>query len=307
MLRLSHVARAAGLLLAASLVVSSKTAMAFCRTTTDSGGSQACVRTGKPLFWRNACVGYKVQAKGTRRASLEEVTATVKSTFDAWSLAACAGGGSPSVALSNIGTTASTRVGFDNARGATNENLILFHDDVWPYPDTTQVALTTLTFRRDTGELVDADIEVNGTLNLSTQDPLPRDGFDLATVFAHESGHLLGLAHSEVRAATMFASYDPGTVAQRTLEPDDIEGLCAAYPADGTRATAAGSVARGACAPNATVSLDVDDGEGCACTSSRHDGAPGAAQIALVVACGWLLRRGRARDVRAIDTSRRRP
>ncbi len=50
---------------------------------------------------------------------------------------------------------------------------------------------------------------------------------NLETVALHEVGHLLGLAHSGVRKATMYASY---TRADTTLHADDIEGISTLYP-----------------------------------------------------------------------------
>ena len=57
-------------------------------------------------------------------------------------------------------------------------------------------------------------------------------GFDLVTVAAHEIGHALGLAHSGVLDATMYAFH---TGLDRTLAADDIAGIQALYggPGDG--------------------------------------------------------------------------
>jgi len=54
---------------------------------------------------------------------------------------------------------------------------------------------------------------------------------DLENVMTHELGHYLGLAHSTVLDATMFASAEAGETIKRDLDPDDIEGLCTIYPA----------------------------------------------------------------------------
>jgi peptidoglycan hydrolase-like protein with peptidoglycan-binding domain len=57
---------------------------------------------------------------------------------------------------------------------------------------------------------------------------LPPSGIDLATVAAHEFGHALGLAHSSVPGALMYAFYGG---AHRKLEPDDIAGIQKLYGA----------------------------------------------------------------------------
>ena len=57
---------------------------------------------------------------------------------------------------------------------------------------------------------------------------LPPSGIDLVTVAGHEIGHALGLAHSNVNGALMFAFYGG---AHRKLESDDIAGIQAIYGA----------------------------------------------------------------------------
>jgi len=57
---------------------------------------------------------------------------------------------------------------------------------------------------------------------------LPPSGIDLVTVAGHEIGHALGLAHSNVGGALMFAFYGG---AHRKLESDDIAGIRAIYGA----------------------------------------------------------------------------
>ena len=57
---------------------------------------------------------------------------------------------------------------------------------------------------------------------------LPASGIDLATVAGHEFGHALGLAHSNVTGALMYAYYGGP---HRNLEADDISGIQALYGA----------------------------------------------------------------------------
>jgi hypothetical protein len=55
---------------------------------------------------------------------------------------------------------------------------------------------------------------------------LPATGIDLITVAAHEFGHALGLAHSTIQGALMYAYYGGP---HRQLESDDIAGIRALY------------------------------------------------------------------------------
>ncbi|KAJ4719124.1 Metalloendoproteinase [Melia azedarach] len=51
--------------------------------------------------------------------------------------------------------------------------------------------------------------------------------FDLETVALHEIGHLLGLGHSSVQGAIMYARISPGVT--KGLHRDDIQGIRALY------------------------------------------------------------------------------
>lgn len=215
-------------------------AYAFCRTTTQPlpptySPSRGCYTDGLLLFWRNACVSYSLNEAASRSIPFEDAQRIVDDAFATWVNVTCANGSPVGIAVSNMGAAACEEVKY-NATTA-NQNLIVFRDDGWPYHDPhSTLGLTTVTFNAETGEIFDADMEINSSArNLSTGDTVGKSGFDLASVITHEVGHFFGLAHATDPRATMFASYRPGSIALRTLAEDDIDGICSIYPDGATR------------------------------------------------------------------------
>lgn len=113
-----------------------------------------------------------------------------------------------------------------------NVNVILFQDNNWKFRgiDGT-IAKTSVTFDENTGEILDADIEVNSAHFIITVSDNPDVvQYDLQSVLTHEVGHFLGIAHSKERDAVMLAEYNSGSLGLRELGSDDVSALCTAYP-----------------------------------------------------------------------------
>jgi hypothetical protein len=219
-------------------------AHAYCRTTTQPipanySPSRGCYNQGLYLFWRNACVSYSINQNASRTIPYDTAKQVIDASFATWQAAACVDGDAPGITVSNVGSASCSEVRY-NADGP-NQNVIIFRDDGWPYSDPNNtLGLTTVTFNAETGEIYDADMEINSSgRNLSYSERVPPNGFDLASVVTHEAGHFLGLAHATDPRATMYASYKPGTSALRTLSPDDVAGICALYPNATTRTVSA--------------------------------------------------------------------
>ncbi len=214
-------------------------ASAFCRTTTcdpkdPSQGcalnAELCETTGIPLYWPDACLSFSVNQAGTERRQIDwRVTSElVTQAFHSWTEVDC-GGHQPSISLRGRSPVACDAQEF-NQRGP-NANIWMYRDDGWPYPGSdTTLALTTVTYNTRTGEIYDADVEINSANNqLTTGDTEVVS--DLLSILTHEAGHFLGLAHTTRRGATMFAEYLPGSTSLRQLSSDDVAGICAVYPA----------------------------------------------------------------------------
>jgi hypothetical protein len=212
-----------------ALAPPSRTAFAFCRTTTCAvknppascmrDPQTGCWQEGIPLSWPQQCISYAVNTAGSPLLGLDYAAAAalVDGAFAHWPTVTCADGGSPSVAV--MGRTGLTCDRVEYNPTGPNANAILFRDDNWTH-DPTAYALTTVAFNTRTGQILDADMEI--------QTPSLTVG-DIDFVVTHESGHFFGLDHSPNPSAVMYFQYDGGAVVPQ-LSDDDIEAICTAYP-----------------------------------------------------------------------------
>ena len=158
--------------------------------------------------------------------------------------------------------TSSRTVGFNDARGASNENVLLFRTrlcsgvvpendpclaqgscgndhDCWDF-DRGALAITTTTYNVRTGRLYDSDVERNAAAHtFTTLDAPPCTGLgqtgcvatDVQNTVTHELGHALGLDHSPDSRSTMYAGASLGEISKRVLDDGSVEFLCTTYPA----------------------------------------------------------------------------
>ncbi len=124
------------------------------------------------------------------------------------------------------------------------------------------LALTTSTFDLDTGEILDADVELHGWDGVLSPAygayltceppgapvcPAPRYGQlgctwnDVGTLVLHEAGHVLGLDHvceygapyDACPEGSIMAPLLAGGTVQHVVGADDAAGICTIYPAGG--------------------------------------------------------------------------
>jgi len=159
--------------------------------------------------------------------------------------------------------------------GHDGKNVLVFRQDNWcqqasptdptpPCYPTNAMAVTTLFKRISTGEIVDADMEINAvsfTWADLVADPTQASSgaVDFQNTVTHEMGHVIGLTHScwtsadgpaplmdntgnpelacsdsnlpaSVTDATMYPAVATSDVERRTLTPDDQQGACDIYP-----------------------------------------------------------------------------
>ena len=270
-------------------------AAGYCRTNTCdadpedpacSSTADGCLRGGEALFWNRSCLSFSVNANGSpkRGISYDEASKTISDAMYRWIDVECAKGGTPAMALELYPEVTCNEIQFN--RKGPNANSWVFRDDEWPYDSVDAamtLALTTVTFNARTGEILDADVEINSAGNELTAE----DQSDLAAVATHEAGHVFGLAHSRDSESTMWAYYSAGMADGVSLGPDDASGICAAYPPDSA---------------NGTCNFAPEGGFVAGCYSPKDSGCSLASPVAssgrsavglltLLAFAGWIRRR----------------
>ncbi len=207
--------------------------------------ADGCNMSGNVLFWASNVVSFDVQRDGSSKTlpdgsrlqliSAEALDAVVTSAFRTWVNADCGNGTHPSISLKDLGPVACAKPEY-NSNGP-NANVITFHDDAWPYSNSSidTLALTTVYFDPETGQIYDANVEINSNQESFAVGTPVGDQFALSAVLTHELGHFLGLSHTSARDATMFSNYQSG---MDTLEADDEAAICASLPPTRTVAIA---------------------------------------------------------------------
>src|SRR5262249_25460857 len=143
-----------------------------------------------PIAWPSAspCVEYSIQQDASKKIGFADTQQIMKAAFNTWMSAPCVGGGNPHILVSEGPTAVCGQHEYNTDPSVGNANVIMYHDDAWPYHDPgSTLALTTVTYNLDTGEIYDADMElntfgVNFTLGDANVD------YDLLSVVTHESG-----------------------------------------------------------------------------------------------------------------------
>jgi hypothetical protein len=177
---------------------------------------------------------------------------------------AAAAWSSPGVACSGLVLSIRETAEASADVGMDFRNVIVMRKDDWSY-SANALAMTTVFNSTKTGEIVDADIEINAIDEAWADlvgDPSLADGshVDVQNMLTHELGHVIGLAHAcwsptdgtprltdnlgqteldcssaglpeAIALATMFPSVSLMDTSRRTLSPDDAQAVCDVYPA----------------------------------------------------------------------------
>lgn len=237
-------------------------AQAYVRAVTD---------TGVPLWWRNPCITMEIYL------GAPPPTMTADQYFKASQLAAQAWS-HDAVACTGLTVSVQRESAATADIGHDGKNVVVFRQDAWckdsdatdgPCYPSNALAVTTDFKSNVTGEIVDADIEINATsiswADLVTNPDLANSSTaDFQNTLTHELGHVIGLTHNcyspndetpvlkdnngndeltcsnpdvpqSVSDATMYPVVPMSDTERRTLSPDDEQAVCDIYPyADAT-------------------------------------------------------------------------
>jgi MYXO-CTERM domain-containing protein len=228
---LRPLARALGLVLAAAAALLPRAAGAFCRQTT--ADDDTCgTNPGTPLFWKGNCLEFSINQAGSDDLPIDVVEDNIRRSFVPWHNATRVGEQSPCTYMTFLESELAICDKVEYNADAGNMNLVVFRESGWTSQlnhARASMGLTTVLFDPKTGEILSADMELNGEFFHFTVDNVNVDA-DLRNTATHEAGHMLGLAHSPLTEATMYGSSVSGEVKKATLESDDIEGVCTMYP-----------------------------------------------------------------------------
>lgn len=237
---------------------------------------------GELVRWRRTNVQWTVDRSVRKVAGAQ---AAIETAVDAWTQR----GGAPS--LSAGPPDASIKPGFDG------KNTIYYAAKGYE-PAGVALAVTLLSFDDRTGEVLDADVVLNGKYHLA---PVSVDApaasleaesdedavYDIGRIVAHEMGHALGLSDEHENAGALMYPYVPRSrVLATSPAADDLAGLTQLYGGEG-----AGSRA-------SVAATEAESVEGPQCSTVMKPGRsmPGAPYVAAALAVAALaVARGRGR------------
>lgn len=257
------------LLILAALVV------AVCMPASADAYVREVTISGRPIAWKHPCVEMRIFVGAPPSVlTADECAEIARVAAAAWS--------SPQLACTAVRLTIAPDAAPSAEVGYDGHNVIVFRQGAWCrklsalgdatntdpgcYP-ASALAVTSIVKNSKTGEVLDADIEINA-VNYRWADlaanPSLADGAtaDFQYALTHELGHVIGLDHNcyapldgqprlvdstgapevdcyglpapppEVTFATMYPSVDLTDTSRRLLSQDDQQGACDIYPAE---------------------------------------------------------------------------
>lgn len=184
-------------------------------------------------WWQREVLPFHLSTVAPEETAWANVQGLVETAFDAWISTACGRVPETTFAGTNDATHATTPV---SLRSEPDNTVVFIRTSgEWSQlgNSPTWIAITKIAHDPETGEIVDADIEINdGGYRFSYDDSPGANEVDFMSMLTHEFGHFFGLDHSTNADATMFATYATSpedAMEARSLSQDDIDGACTLY------------------------------------------------------------------------------
>ncbi len=175
---------------------------------------------GALVRWRHTTVAWTIDRTVKEVPGAEDA---IRSALEAWSMR----GGGPALVVA--ATDAALEPGFDG------KSAIFYAKDGFA-PAGAALAVTLLSFDDRTGEVLEADIVLNGRYPIGVIDAAGpatdpgADTYDVGRIIAHEMGHALGLSDELTRPdALMYPYVARARAFTTTPESDDLAGLATLY------------------------------------------------------------------------------
>ncbi len=179
-------------------------------------------KKGAKTYWHLDEIPLHLGASGTPDVPFPAVQEALLAALNVWNDAVCF----QDHVISYEGTT-SKEMRFFSEEG--DENVLFFVTEEWPHADTV-VAMSTLTFRSQTGEIVAADLEINN-VDYHFSVGGSSDGLDLQSVLENGIGHFLGIMEVDNPKSPMDKSVAEGAV-NHALTDNDQACICCLYGDD---------------------------------------------------------------------------
>lgn len=212
-------------------------AHAYCRATTETPVSQRCpsicVEEGAPFYWPTRSATYSVNQLGFPDLDDATLRSLLARSFGHWLAADCGPGKTLDFELEQAPGTTSLKAGPRDDE--PNDNAVAWLSaEEWDDSgyDPYAFAFTFMWYEKGNGRIRGSDMLFNGgqgKLTICPEQGCQNGEVDFENVATHEAGHFFGLSHSSTRDSTMYCGAMASETKKRSLELDDVEGICTIY------------------------------------------------------------------------------